>query len=240
MNKKFIAGVLTLSMLVGLSAPVMAETGELVFDKDHVAFEVSGNSIVTEPKVKLTLGVDEEFSMNPFKLSAELGEDSVSGQVIGKVHEVENIGDVAVDVAVTSLVANPVGNNGKYDSDKKGFPITISPSPVKAGDWKKTKTIQLYLQFESEKANLEKDGKVVAKAIQAMGKDNKPVDAEKKGGKNLKAIQNLKKGDTYYYQLKGSMNENPKKFGTKDEHDAWNKDDVVNISYKIIITPKKN
>jgi hypothetical protein len=248
MNKKFIASVLAVSMLMGLSVPAMADDGEVAIDGKSLSFSVSGDSIIQEPNVSLTFSVDEGFIINPFKvdLSDDVKGDSgitgtVSGQIAGRVHEVTNNGDVAVAIDITNFVADPVGDKGKYNETDKGYPITIaSSSPAKAKEWTKSKTAYIYLQFATDSKNLaSEDKKNMAKAVQARGKDGKAIDAEKKGGKKLKAME-IDKNKTCYYQLKGDVNENPKVLGKSKDHDSWGADDKINVSYKVVITPKKN
>jgi hypothetical protein len=173
MNKKFIASVLTISMLMGLSVPAMAGSSqEVTIDKSTLSFTVSGDSSVEIADVKLDVPVDEGFVINPFKQEATLNEQTVSSQVVGPVHKVHNYGDIGVLIDVTALKATP---NQGYNETKKGWPITIATSPVKAKDWAKTKTAYLYLQFAEKEEDLDKDSKNIAKAVCGIDKQGEPI-----------------------------------------------------------------
>jgi hypothetical protein len=243
MNKKFIASVLTISMLMGLSVPAMAGSeGSIDWDDGKISFEISGNSIVKEPTIELNLPTNDQFVLNPFRIDAQVLEQSVSGQVVGAVHELHNSGNVDVKIEVTSFVATP---NQGYNADKKGFPIAIATSPVKAKDWAKSKTAYICLQMSNDKKVVDADDvptRGVAKAVCSFDKNNKAIDAAKKGGKLVGTnAMTIKQGEEGFYRIKGNVNENPKQLGGKaDDHDVWKGTDEIAISYKLVFTPVKN
>jgi hypothetical protein len=236
MNKKFIASVLTISMLMGLSVPAMAgDTQQVTIDNSTLSFTVSGDSSVQIQEVKLDVPVDEGYVINPFKQAATLNDQTVSSQVIGAVHKVHNYGSIGVKIDVTALKATP--NKGYVD--KKGWPITIAGKSVaNTKDWSKSKNAYLYLKFAEKEEDLEKSTSI-AKAVLGVDKKGNEI-ADKKGGKKLNAMD-VKAGGDYFYQLCGDVNANPKQLGGKaDDHDMWTADDKITVSYKLVFTPQVN
>lgn len=238
MNKKLVASVLAMAMTVGMVVPAFAG--------DSKTFEstVSANGAAKNVTIHLNVPTSQEFELNPYKLEATVYGKAVSDNVIADTYSIENKSEVAVQVDILNVVAD--GGKWATTTDAKGkevgyFPITIVGSQP-TGDWKKTKSAHLFIQWGKTKSELDTvNKKQIVNATQNYTKEEKK---KLDGGKKLKAFTLAKDGadgNTMYMKLKGEVNANAKKPGTtgktSDDYDKWSEADKLSVSYKLVMTP---
>lgn len=235
MNKKFIASVLAVTMLVGMSAPVMADTTPKNYDELTGTFTVSGDGTLQKPNVQITVPTDAKFIVNPYKV--EINEDelvsdgnltaedlevvkagSTSGnQIISKTAELVNDSDVNVAVTIEEFKISAGGDYIQEGSDaaKKsasenwvpGFPITVASGSV-AKKKNAAKSIQLSMVLK----NGTKTVKIKGVSDRKWDKKNSTV-AKNDGVTKKRAIVIPKKGKGSI-GFEGTVNESPVKFYT--------------------------
>jgi hypothetical protein len=238
MNKKFIAGVLALTMVVGMSATAFAgDTVQKDYDDLAESAIVSGNAAVEKPTIKITVPTNVDFIINPYMVefnAANLEKDAewsvdpeaikkiadkVSGnQIIGKDLKIINDSDVGVAVSIDKYKVH--GGDwlaeGKADlpgvSENSAQSVAGFPVTVKnsklANNKNATKSIQLNMVLDNGTK------KVTIKGVQDQkyNKSTKKVDTVD-GSKKLRAIIIPKDGEGKL-SFVGSVNPEPKKFYT--------------------------
>jgi hypothetical protein len=265
MNKKFIASVLAFTMLVGMSAPVMADTVTKNYDELTGTFTVSGDGTLQKPNVKITVPTEASFVVNPYKVAlgeeaySALGVDNadvlkaVSGnQIISKTADLVNDSDVNVAVTIEEF---KIHAGGDYRKDQKryvggvvsgnyvnGFPITVASGSV-AKKKNAVKSIQLSMVLMADKSATKK---VTIKGVSDRKADKNGNITQNAGVTKKRAIV-IPKDKTGSISFTGSVNESPVKFYTTtnakgktvkvNEKDDWTSDDEVSVSYKITLTP---
>lgn len=265
MNKKFIASVLAVTMLVGMSAPVMADTAYTEKNYDNLKqIEVSGNATLQTPHVKITVPTTSDFVINPYKVALEetnieelgLSDDvlkAVSGnQIISRTADLKNESDVNVAVTIEEFKIKAGGDYRKNEKREvngvvsgnwvDGFPITVASGSV-AKKKNTVKSIQLSMVLKADK---ELTKKVTIKGVSDRKYDKKAGKVVTNAGVTKKRAIVIPKDKTGSITFTGSVNESPVKFYTisngkkdvkKNEDDKWSDTDKVSVSYKLILTP---
>jgi hypothetical protein len=252
MNKKFIAGVLALSMVVTSGIPVFAgaKVDYSAVAKDAV---VSGTSIIQTPTLNIdvpTSADDKLLVINPYNIkydeaavAGELNGAKVSGNyVISAVREIKNNAESNVSVKVQ--IADFTVGSGKYGVTVSGdtvkqFPVNLVGSSV-ANKENKPKSIYLKMILKGDADGGELALKPKQDHKKKVGDDTKVAGATT--GKKGVTIAPGKSGSV---QFEGDVNANPVikyKYNKKAQvaKDLWSKDDNVTVSYKIIFTPIAN
>jgi uncharacterized cupredoxin-like copper-binding protein len=260
MNKKFIAGVLALSMVVTSGIPVFAgsKVDKLYYDALAKASKnkvVSGTSIVKEPTLEIdvpTSADDKLIVINPYNIKfdkAEMkdklnGADVSGNYVISAVREIKNL--EGSDVGVKVQIADFKVGSGKYGvkvSDNtvvKQFPVNLVGSSIKNKE-NKPKSLYLRMILKGDADGGERILKPKQDHKKKVG-DATILDGSTTGKKYV----TIAPGKSGSITFDGDVNANPVikyKGADKKSHsdpDFWTGDDNVTISYKLIITPMPN
>jgi hypothetical protein len=263
MNKKFIAGILALTMVFGTC--VVASADDTIDNyKDLDVITVSGDGTLKNPHISITVPTVEKFIVNPYKVDVVTSAGTLEGNgavftdaelealgttsgnsIISKAHDLKNDSDVNIAVSVKAFKVSA----GKYVKDAAALKksasenwiaakeITVAGSSVKN---KKNAVKSIFLQMEL------KDG--ANKTVKIKGVQDYKVKSGEvtyltadEGGKKDRAIV-IKPGNTGTIQLIGDVNESPVRFfknGKKKDKaaDNWSAKDKISVSYKLILTP---
>jgi hypothetical protein len=258
MNKKFIAGLLTVSMLAVSAIPSFASDGaktEFTYEDLKEGVLISGNATTKEPTIEITVPCLADTFINPYHIDYTgddvevkdlLGDDVSTNGILGAKNTVSNNGDVAVDMSIEELKVN----SGAYDTKYKSFPITVSSKNVKSTNTG-NKSMYLYMEIKDTAGSIKK---VVATQNAKWAKVNGSFTEKALAGGKLKKPVTIAANKSVSFQFKGNVNANPTRTEydsdgkkvkvdgkVKTEGNLWNAEtDQPIVSYKIKFTPKSN
>jgi hypothetical protein len=261
-TKRFIAGLLTASMVVASAFTVAAETKTVVG-----TYDVSGNSVTYEPFIKINVPTNgADLLIDPYgtigdlkgNIDAEVAnalglKDTVSNaSIISPQLTVENKSEIDLKMTIQDFRVTP----SKTASENY---ITIASSSV-ADKKNAVKSAYIYLQVAKDETLLgqhvkEANGKsdsgknlyklnetyknALKKTVWELkakaGKDKNGKDLAENKGATLKDIE-IKKDGKVYLKLMGDVNSEPIVKGDKNTKDLWTPNDKLAVSYKLVFS----
>lgn len=225
MKRKLLALTLAMTTLVG--STMMASAAE-ISDAEGAAAgqEVTGESEITLPEIKVTVPTTADIVINPFQLSYDSG-DGVTGssQIISVEQEIKNESNVAVAVNVSDL---------QVTDASEGISIVTTALTSKNTE----KAAFLYLEVT--------DGDKCADAYSKAANQiaiPKP-DGAKVVAASKEAIVTLAAGDeaatTAKFKIGGNVVANPVKVNENKttESAPWVNTDSIELGFKFTFTPQ--
>lgn len=235
MKKKIFSAVMAMTMVMGLSLSAFADDAVLNDStKATTGQEITGESDILTPTIKVTVPTSADIVVNPFQLKSTISGTDYYDQIVSVPQTIKNESNVGVEVNVEGLKVAVTGAALNETTKKWESPITVMTGTAKSA---KTKSIYLYLAVGTD-AN-EKDIKAVADH-DASGKEV--------AGASLAKAAILEAGDstptTVTFQIKGDVNANPTKDVLQEDGktkvtvaDPWVDDDAVTVKFKFTFTP---
>lgn len=219
MKKKLLALTLATTLALG-STMMVSAADEVIGDAAGAAAgqEVTGDSTVTVPTIKVTVPTTADFVINPYKLSYDSGSGLTgNSQIISAEQTIKNESSVAVAVNVSDLTAKDVS---------EGITIVTTAPTAKTTD----KAAFLYLEVT--------DQTFADNYTKAANQVVIPLAGEKVKAASKDAIVTLAKGDeaatTAKYKIGGSVVANP----TAEGMTPWATTDAIGVSFKFTFTPQ--
>jgi len=225
MKKKILSVVLAMTMVLGMSISSFA--GTLEGDAAVAGQDVTGTSTVTVPTISVTVPTTTAIVINPFQLTATLGEGTTTEQVISAKQEITSASNVDLLVNVENFKVTVPELASNAPAGKKPIAV-MSATAAKAT----AKSIYLYMLIGAD----------------VSATDAKTVKADAKGV-TTKAVATLAKGGTadapkkVEFVIKGDVNANPTYTDSTTKAvvaDPWTTTDTVSVAFKFTFTPQIN
>jgi hypothetical protein len=260
--KKFIAGLLTASMVAAVAVPVFADS-----EKQEVkltgTYEVSGNSTTYETDINITIPTKTLAIVNPYAVSIEdsellknvlekigVTETTVSAaSIIAPVLTVENNSEIPVNISVQDFMVSANGIKiagssvaGKKNTEKSAYvylQVAKESGKKYIGEWQKVGT-----KDEKGKIKYTANSKFPKTALKNDIWEVKAKDAKKGKGAALKNAFDIpaKSGDkpgVAYLHIMGDVNSNPINKSDKSSN-PWTASDQLYITYKLVFNGTAN
>jgi hypothetical protein len=259
-TKRFIAGLLTASMVAASAFTVAAETKNVVG-----TYEVSGNSATYEPYIEINVPTNgADLVINPYGTIGDL-----KGTMSAEAKDILGLSDTVSNASIISPKLT-VENKSEIDVKMTIQDFKVTPSQTASGNY-----ITIASSSVADKANAVKSAYVylqVAKDEKWLGQHVKEADGKNEKGKNqyknndkyksalkkevwelkakpginakgvalaegkgasLKDIE-IKKGDQVYLKLMGDVNSEPIVKGNKNQKDLWTPNDKLAVNFKLV------
>lgn len=215
MKRKFLAAMLSLSMVLGTGVTAFA-ADTVVENADNEGVygaEISGTSGIEVPTIKVTVPATlGEVGLNPYGMTYTVDSTDYTDKIVSIANEIINESNVAIGVNVSSMAAEVPTDSG----------VIFSAADLKGTET--TKSVFMYLEMV-------KDGDKFADAYSKTA-TNQLLVSIKAASKDSMVV--LAAGDTTatkaQFKFAGKVAEKPAK--------AWNKKDVFTVKVKFTFTPQ--
>jgi hypothetical protein len=248
-TKKFIAGLLTASMVLGSFTMVYAGTDGEEKTVDGSGFNVKGESTVNEAEIHVVVPTEVDYVVNPLGIPLEVqvgqkdlttyaNKQTVSGQIIAPVYTIENKSEVPLELYVKSVSANggssiDIKTSSAKKAKKKSAYLFLQLGKTddvkelfqanrysKMINWEKTDDKKTVYKNDDDYKKAMKAGNIVEIKV---GTDAKPT--------TMKKPFNVKASEKVYLTINGDVNAVP------TEGDPWKESDQVTLGYTLYFKP---
>lgn len=239
MKKKVFALLLAATMTLGASMTVFAADNTTINDTTGLATgaEIEGETEVKIPTIEVVVPSTTTIVINPFSLSYESTDKSITGnsQIISAEQEIQNKSDVALAVNVASLTATP------------STPGDTAPKIVTAAPTKSTgKEVFLYLEVQNKETAFETayNTKSTQQLVATDSKSDttgKTKAASKANIITVPAKASDSTASVAKFKFGGSVVTNPVIVNSTDKtttQNPWTDADKVTVSLKFTFTPQ--
>lgn len=217
MKKKFLAAVLSMSMVLGMGTSVFAADATTEVNKADESgvygAEISAETDVKVPKISVTVpSTMGKIALNPYKMEYEVDSTPYKDQIVSIENEITNASDVAVAVNVASLQAEVPQGSG----------VTFATADLKGTET--TKSVFMYLEFKS--------GDNYKGSYDAKSENQLLVGSSKAASKAKMVTLDADGGDktTANFKFEGKVASNPAK--------SWAEGDKFTVKLKFTFTPQ--